>query len=395
MMHRRQRVLFHPFYFLAEEWNGIDEHLLLLSKHLDRRRYEIIVLTHESDGPQTMLLAKRAEIRAVASPYPSGASAATRHARLRSLYAEQQVDLVHFHRPVAGGQASPARAARLAGVSATVATYHQVQPNRLPAKSRIVNAVTQRCMIEDIIAVSAGVKASLGAAAGLDNRRIQVVHNGVDDIPDGTISGDLPERVEGEIRIGYFGRLSPEKGVSCLLDGMALLAAGHPEARLLIAGDGPERAELEARAIRLGIVHRVRFLGFRSDARRLMAQVDIVAHVPVYEGFGIVAIEAMACHRPVVANDAPGGLSEIVLDGETGLIVPSSSPSAVAEAIGRLIADPEERDRLGRNGRARFEQEFSARQMTTRTAAIYEHALNRRVRSDRRSRPAAVQTPTH
>ena len=103
----------------------------------------------------------------------------------------------------------------------------------------------------------------------------------------------------------------------------------------------------------------------------------------------------MACHRPVVANDAPGGLSEIVLDGETGLIVPSSSPSAVAEAIGRLIADPEERDRLGRNGRARFEQEFSARQMTTRTAAIYEHALSRRVRSDRRSRPAAVQTPTH
>jgi glycosyltransferase involved in cell wall biosynthesis len=100
--------------------------------------------------------------------------------------------------------------------------------------------------------------------------------------------------------------------------------------------------------------------------------------VPVYEGFGMVVVEAMAAGRPVVGNDAPGGVSDIVVHGETGLIVPAGSAEALAQALAYLVDSPQERARLGRHGRARQEQHFSARGMVERIAEAYVHALRRR-----------------
>jgi glycosyltransferase involved in cell wall biosynthesis len=384
MTDRRLRVLFHPFFFLAEEWNGMDEHLLLLARHLDRRRFELLVLTHESDGPQTRILSERAGIRAVPAPYAPGAGMLTRLTRLRALYDAERVDLVHLHGPVAGGQLVAALSARLAGAPATVATYHQIQPIRLPMRSRAINYITHTALVDATIAVSRGVKASLIAEAGLPGRRIRVIHNGIDPPHDANGSARstvLPATVGGEIRLGYFGRLSLEKGVDGLLEGLALLAPRCPSVCTLIVGDGPDRAGLKATAERLGIADRVRFLGFRPDARRIMEQVDVVVHVPVYEGFGLVALEAMAAGRPIVASDAPGGLSEIVVHGETGLIVPRASPAALSQALMDVIAGPAERARLGQNGRARYERQFTAQRMAARTAAVYEEALGGRRRA--------------
>jgi glycosyltransferase involved in cell wall biosynthesis len=377
MVSRPVRVLIHPFFFLAEAWNGMDEHLLLLSKHLDRRRYDLRVLIHDSDGPQTTRLAERAGLGAVQAPYRSGAGAMTRLTQLRALYAAQQVDLLHIHSPSAGGQTIAALAARLAGVPITLATYHQIQAHRPSARSRSINYLTHSVLVDSTIAVSEGVKRSLVTTTGLPGGRIRVIHNGIDPPVNADAAHGLPERADDDIWIGYFGRLSPEKGVARLLDSLSLLAPECPTVRTLIVGDGPERTELEAQAERLGIAHLVHFLGFRADARQIMERVDIVAHVPVYEGFGLVAIEAMACGRPVVANDAPGGLSEIIADGDTGLIVPRESTSAIARAIKGLAASPAERARLGRNARLAYERRFTAHQMTAHTAALYEAAFER------------------
>jgi glycosyltransferase involved in cell wall biosynthesis len=396
MVRKRRRILLHPFFFFAEEWNGIDEHLLLLAKYLDHERFELLVLVHETDGPQTRLLSERAGITAIDAPYSADAGMAERLRALRRLHAAQRVDLVHFHSPVAGGQAVAALAARMAGVSATVATYHQIQPWRLPVKSCAVNYLTHTVLVDRTMAVSVGVRDSLVRATGLPRDRIAVVHNGIDQPPEGAMSTPLPPPADGEIRIGFFGRLSPEKGVPDLLRGVALVAQRHPSARTLIVGDGPDRADLEAMARRLGIGDRVQFLGFRTDAREIMAQVDIVAHVPVYEGFGIVVLEAMAAGRPVVVNDAPGGISEIVIDGETGLVVPSGSAEALAHALTRLIDHPRERDRLGRNGRLRQQACFSARGMVERIMAVYADALREEVIGRRLAAsvlPGVSQTP--
>jgi hypothetical protein len=111
-----------------------------------------------------------------------------------------------------------------------------------------------------------------------------------------------------------------------------------------------------------------------------MEEVDIVVHAPVYEGFGIVVLEAMAAGRPVVVNDAPGGLKEIVVPGTTGLMVPSNQPEALASALATLVTNPNERQRMGENGRLNCERRFSAQRMAERVAMSYETLLERRQR---------------
>jgi glycosyltransferase involved in cell wall biosynthesis len=377
MNRRPYRVLFHPFLFFPEKWNGIDEHLLLLCKYMDRARFEPAVLVHETDGEQTTVLAERAGIRAIPAPYAPRASARQRLRALRSLYRAERIDLVHFHTPVTGGQTVPALAARLAGVRATVATYHQMQPQRSGAKARALGLLTHELLIDRTVAVSGGVRESLAAMAGLRRRRIRVIHNGIEPEMPATGASALPAPARGEVRIGAFARLSPEKGFPDLLHGLARLTPERPDVRTFIAGDGPDKDELETLAQRLGIAERVQFLGFRQDARRIMAEVDIVAHTPVYEGFGIVVLEAMAAARPVVTNDAPGGHTELVAHGETGLIVPHGSPEALARALTRLADDACERRRLGQNGQRRCAERFSAEGMAKRTVEVYRRALRR------------------
>jgi glycosyltransferase involved in cell wall biosynthesis len=367
----KRRILFHPYFFFPEAWNGIDEHLRLLAKYLDPAQFELMVLEHTNDGPQTALLAARAAIRLIAAPEPGRSGPAARLMALRSLYARERVDVLHFHSPVAGGQSIPAVAARLAGVPLTLATYHQIQPARLPRRTRMVNAVTHTLLVDKTIAVSRDVQQTLARATGVPARRVSVIHNGIDPVESTGSLGKLPTRREGEVWIGYFGRLSPEKGVGGLLGALAVLPSDGPPIRTLIVGDGPERAALVAAAERLGVSNRVAFLGFRSDARKIMEQVDMVVHVPVYEGFGLVVVEAMAASRAVVVNDAPGGLPEIAQHGETGIVVPAGDAHALARALASLALDPEARARMGRAGRARYERLFSARAMAERTAELY------------------------
>ena len=117
------------------------------------------------------------------------------------------------------------------------------------------------------------------------------------------------------------------------------------------------------------------FLGFREDARALMGAVDVVVHAPAYEGFGLVVLEAMAAGKPVVVNDAPGGVTEIVLAEETGLVVPLDSAPALADALQRLVADPRARERLGQQGALRFQMHFTAGRMAGAVAGLYERCL--------------------
>jgi glycosyltransferase involved in cell wall biosynthesis len=385
MTDRPWRILFQPSFFLPEQWNGIDEYLLLLARHLDRARFELLLLEHDTDGPQTATLAARAGLRLLHAPYGEGAGLPERVGALRGLYRHLGVDVLHLHSPTVGKQVAPALAARLAGIPVTLATYHQVQPWQASLRARALNYAVHRWLVTRTVAVSAGVRETLLARCGLPPATIQVVHNGIDELEPGEGAGVLPEglppRRPDEVRLAFVGRLSPEKGVSTLLEAMALLGPQHPEVRLLVAGDGPQRAELEATAARLGVASTVDFLGFRHDARAILRRSDIAVHTPVIEGFGMAVLEAMAVARPVVVNDCPGGIAEIVVPGETGDVVPSGDARALAGALSRLARDPAARERLGRNGQRRFRQRFSAHQMAAQTAALYEASLRDRGRA--------------
>jgi glycosyltransferase involved in cell wall biosynthesis len=239
-----------------------------------------------------------------------------------------------------------------------------------------VNNIVHRFLVKQTIAVSGDVGTSATQLRGVPAGRILVVHNGIEVPPESTTPTDGGTAPNGAFRIGYFGRLSPEKGVDDLLRAVAAVGARHPQLRTWIAGDGPERAALESLAASLGVGEQVEFLGFREDARELMARCDVIVHVPRYEGFGLVLLEAMAAGKAVVTNDAPGGMSEVVVHEETGLIANAGSTESVAGAIIRLIEDPALRMRLGAAARERCEQHFSARVMADRTAEVYHAALN-------------------
>jgi glycosyltransferase involved in cell wall biosynthesis len=149
-------------------------------------------------------------------------------------------------------------------------------------------------------------------------------------------------------------QLFPRKGIRFLVEAAAQLKPRFPDLKVVVAGDGFERPDLIALAERLGIARDVTFLGWVANSELppyyRSAAVSVIPSLE--EGFGIPAAEAMGCETPVVASDA-GGLPEVVEHGVTGLIVPRGDSTALAEAIGSLLADPARRERMGRAGRER------------------------------------------
>lgn len=175
-----------------------------------------------------------------------------------------------------------------------------------------------------------------------------------------------PRETEREFRLLFVGRLVERKGVAYLLRALSLLRRGGDDIRLTIVGDGPLGPALRAEAESLGIANAVEFTGYvpsgdlsrrieDSDALVLPAVRDAKGDV---EGLGVVLIEAMLHDRPVIASDS-GGIGDIVIDGETGLLTPPGDVDALAAAIGRLRDDDALRARLVAGGRAHVEACFS------------------------------------
>jgi glycosyltransferase involved in cell wall biosynthesis len=245
----------------------------------------------------------------------------------------------------------------------------------MPLKTRLLNRLTHRLLVNRTMAVSGDVKRTLQTNAGLDGDRVEVVPNGIDLAVGPPAPAPALERHEGKVLLGYFGRLSPEKGLSTLLRSFALaLDSGQP-LHLFLAGEGPQRQDLERLAFDLNIESSVTFLGFRDDARSLMSEMDAVVHVPEYEGFGLVILEGMAAAKPLIVNDAPGGMTDLVQDGVNGLVVPAGSIEHLASAIRRLAGNAGERQRLGANGLKICGERYSAPVFARRVESVYDSLL--------------------
>lgn len=169
----------------------------------------------------------------------------------------------------------------------------------------------------------------------------------------------------------FVGRLSYYKGVQHLVDAM-----GDVDADLLVVGDGDRREDVESRARERGVTDRIHFLG-RVDDEMLdfcyrEADVFVLPSVAPSEAFGIVQLEAMAVGTPVVNTDLPTGVPWVSRDGETGLTVPPGDARALADAINRLVENPELRRRYGENAAERVHETFGRERMVERTRELYE-----------------------
>jgi glycosyltransferase involved in cell wall biosynthesis len=207
------------------------------------------------------------------------------------------------------------------------------------------------------------------AARTCRSERTVVIPNAVDvaAVPRAELDGGTP-------RLIAVGRLKPPKDFATLTRALADLPSGSFDAR--IVGDGPQRLELEADVAQLGLAGAVRLLGERADVPQLLAAADVFVLSSASEGLPLSIEEAMAAGLPVVAS-AVGGVPEIVVDGETGFLVPPGDSERLAEALRLLLADPGLRRRMGAAARARAETLFDLTAFRRAHVDLYRAELAR------------------
>lgn len=228
--------------------------------------------------------------------------------------------------------------------------------------------------VDRFICASAAIRALL-EAAGIPAERITVVYEGVDierirAVPalDAHKEFWLPH---GAPLVGNVAALVPHKGQRHLIAAAAQVVRRIPDARFLIAGEGELEASLRRQIADLHLEKHVLLAGFRADIIPLHKGFDLFVMSSTTEGLGTSALDAMACGKAVVATRA-GGLAEVVVDGETGLLVPARDPAALADAIVRMLQDAAFRKRCAAAGLARAASTFDAGRMVRETLQVYE-----------------------
>ncbi|MGD2154266.1 MAG: glycosyltransferase, partial [Gemmatimonadales bacterium] len=203
-----------------------------------------------------------------------------------------------------------------------------------------------------------------------------VVHHVGTDVGRFTPDPNLPRRP----RVLFVGRLVPKKGLEHLIRAMARIQDRHPAAELVVAGDGPLRQDLERLAA--SELRRFRFLGRQTPSQvhslmnsaQLCCVPSVVAPSGDAEGLPLVVLEAMAMELPVISF-APGGVTDAIVDGETGFLAPEGDEEALAVHLDRALGDPEMCRRMGEAGRARVCDHFDLRKQTGKLEEIYEEVL--------------------
>ncbi len=225
---------------------------------------------------------------------------------------------------------------------------------------------------------SYGVRKHL-IAQGIPGERIEVVYNGLDERQfawpaDGSAAREKLGLRPDQPVIGVVAHLSAHKGHAYLVQAMSRLVDRFDDICCLLIGEGKNEARLRTMVSQLGLDRHVRFLGYRHDAVELIKALDVAVLPSLQEGLGIVLIEAGFLGKPAVASNIDG-INEVIVDGETGVLVPPGDADALAVAIDALLEDADWAQQLGRQARARMEQIFTLDAMAERAEAVYYEVI--------------------
>ena len=250
-----------------------------------------------------------------------------------------------------------------------VSTKHNDDPFRAGPFRYVERLLARRA--RRIITITESLARFNEERVGIPRAKLVVVHYGLDQVPPRW--GDNPPLTvpEGARILLALGRLVPQKGLDVAVRALPVVHETHPDAVLVVAGEGPERQALEELAAGLGVGDGLFLLGRAGDVAALLERAELLIHPSRWEGFGLVLLEAMLASRPVVATRV-SSIPEIVVDGETGVLVPPDDAQALAGALVRVLGDP---GSLGAAGRARALEQFSADAMARKTAAVYSDAI--------------------
>jgi glycosyltransferase involved in cell wall biosynthesis len=352
----------------AQLVGGAERFVTGLASHLPRERIEAWVCSTRKGDAQAIRMLVAAGV-----PHVELGRSTTwqlhRFAKLIRLLRDQDFDVLHAH--MFGSNVWGTLIGRACGVPVVLAHEHtwsfRHDRVRMWIDGRVIGRLATRCL-----AVSAVDRARMIALEGMSPDKVVVMP--VAHVPhaaprNGGIRSELGLSRTAPV-VGVAAVFREQKGLDVMLEAHARLLAEVSDAHLVVAGDGPYRAQLEHHIDRLGIRSSVHLLGCRDDVDAILRSVDAGAMSSDYEGMPLFALECLAAGTPLVAT-AVGGLPEIIDDGRTGLLVPARDPAALAVALQRVLTDPALARRLGSAGAARAD-EFTLDSVANRFADLYE-----------------------
>jgi glycosyltransferase involved in cell wall biosynthesis len=334
---------------------GSERHLLTLLPALAERGVDVALVGLDDPEWDPVDFYGALHVPATRIPSPRDVDPLLLGRLVRSLHA----DVVHthlVHADVYGGVAATLRRARL------VSTKHNDDPFRAGAfryVERALAAVTDR-----VVTITDALRRFTVERVGIPAAKVETIPYGLDVLPPAWGENE-PDDVPAAARVVLaVGRLTRQKGIDVAVRALPSLP---DDTVLVVLGEGPERLGLERLARELAVERRVFLLGRVPDVAAWLRRAAVLVHPARWEGFGLAVLEAMLAGLPVVAARV-SSLPELVVDGETGLLVAPDDPAALAAAVTRALDQP----RLGRAGRLRATREFSVERMATRTLALYE-----------------------
>jgi glycosyltransferase involved in cell wall biosynthesis len=355
---------------------GAEEHILTLLRNLDRKVFRPLLVCQPkcaeallADLPGDIPL-ERLEYQ---WPYQFG-----RAIHLARILRDYGVGILHSH--LFGSSIAASPIGWLSRVPVILETPHLREAWRhgLIKGTYVIDRAVGKC-VDHYVAVSEANARYLIEEKGLPARKVHVIQNGCD------LKKYDPERrapqgmknslgfAEDDPIIVALGRLEPQKGHRILLEAHAKVLREVPRARLVCVGTGALGQELRDQTRRLQIEDRVRFVGYQSNVADWLALSDVSVLPSLFEGLPLVAIESLAAQRPMVAT-AVDGTTEVIINERTGLTVPPENAQELADALVRLLRQPELRHRLARAGRQWVLEHFSHEQQIRKTQELYLRA---------------------
>lgn len=286
-----------------------------------------------------------------------------------------KADIVHTH--LIHATLYGILAARLAGIRVRFTTEHNTSnwQSQYFLLHFLYRWIVQKN--KKLFAISEAVKQRMISIGKLDEAKIDVLYNGIDveNFPYNRSYSKKHKQNYNKPVIGTIGRLDPRKGFRYLLEAAVVIIQRFPESTILIIGDGKERSFLEEYRVTLGLKNEnIRFLGFRRNTEMYLNQMDVFILPSLEEGLGIAILEAMASGVPVVATSV-GGIPEIVIHGETGILVEPKNPKALAEATISLLNNSTKAKRISRRAREMVVEKFSLDGAVHRLLKEYRQCL--------------------
>jgi len=362
---------------ISNKFGGIERYVLSVARQCRKRGHKFSIIW-ETKPESAQFVEQLEEQQADSYIIPVRGRKPRFFKEIHLWFKETRPDILHAHLETSA--ILSLLAARLRRIPWPVLTIHSgispwVAKHKLTVKKRITTLI-KMTLAKRVFAISKQVKNDY-TRLNLKGRKMEVRYLGIELPPTDRDKASVRREFglnDADIVIATTAFHDPVKGMDILLRALSLLSEQHPRLRLLQIGSEARRGQtdaLKALAQELGVDNRIVWAGLRNDVGDVLLGADIYCQPSRSEGLGLAILEAMRASLPVVASDV-GGISEIVIPGQTGILTPPEDPQSLADALSEMVEHPQEREKLARAGEKLSLENFNLDTQTAKLVEMYE-----------------------